>query len=189
MKYLFVFLLWSLPLVSLGQLFDGKLSIFFSDWDVLKSEYLAKTYVADNILTLDTTVQRFYLSSNAKLKKGELISFTYNSEQEKGLLLGFWGGKVNENGVLYNEYSFTHFNYNEAIDFIESIESHLADNADYLNTMQHNLSFLVGDFKFIVSFDVMPHIRVFWNGFDAYWNFGAFKNTKFNMNKKLKLKN
>jgi hypothetical protein len=188
MKYLFVLLSIFFTQSFCAQYNPLSGSIFYKEFSKVHTEYIAKAYVAEQILTPTGTAQKFYVDAVTAATSGELTCLVYKADGKKGLLFGFWGKKVNENGLLINQYSFTHLEYGRALKLLESLEKILADNFQYAvsDEPEQELIIRIEDFDFLIHLDHTPVLRVIWNGFDSEWRVSELKRTKKRLLKKLK---
>ena len=89
------------------------------DWSKETAVYYAKEFLFRNILDktdFTDSVAIFDIIPLAAANSGELTTIFYRTTDGKkdGLILSFWGDKVNEYGVLLKEYSYINLDKNAA---------------------------------------------------------------------------
>lgn len=154
------------------------------------SLYNAKIFVMNEVLGPATQVVKFEIDPLAASNSGELTTLVYRcSEKAKeGLILGFYGNRWNDAGVVYQAYAFKNMPLADANDFIEKIEKITRENFKYLDSDNdnNNIYFSFKDITIMVyAKALITKLRVFWNGFDAEWEWTTFMKTKKRLAKKL----
>jgi hypothetical protein len=146
------------------------------------SLFRAKAFVMKHILGETNDVIKFDVDPLVASNSGELTTLVYkcDTKSKVGLLLGFNGTRWNEAGVVYQEYSFKNLPINEANEFCEKIEIALKVNSSYLEKDHdnNNIYFNYNDLSILMysgSFGI--RLRVFWNGYDAEWDYSSFTKT------------
>lgn len=153
-----------------------------------ESLYRAKAYIMQR-LGVTTQPTRFQAFALAAATSGELTSLVYSSSQDaqkSGLLLTFYGGFVNEQGVRYQAYAFKEFNKAQSEELMAKLDAVLKSAPLELIGDNANLYFSYDDVTFLVysSASSEPRVRVFWGQFDSEWNAGAIHKTANRMTKK-----
>ena len=152
--------------------------------------YKAKQYVMSNILEGGSTAVEFQIDPLAAASSGELTSLVYKSENQNrsGMVLGFYGSRWNEAGVIYQAYAFKDLNEEKAIEILNILEETIDKNTKFLNSDRdvNNIFFEYDDMTFLIYISGSIKIRVFWNDFDAEWESTAFNRTKRRFEKKIK---
>ena len=152
------------------------------DWSKETAVYYAKEFLFRNILDktdFTDSVAIFDIIPLAAANSGELTTIFYRTTDGKkdGLILSFWGDKVNEYGVLFKEYSYINFDKNKAILMLDLIKTSIKNNTIYWKENEDtNLLIKFEDFNFVVTKSTNGYIiRVFWKDFDATWEKTSFE--------------
>ncbi len=145
--------------------------------------YKAKSFVMNDVIGLSDKTIKFEIDPLAASVSGQLTSLVYVCSEKnlEGLIMGFYGERWNENGVVYQSYAFRNFSKSNAIELLNKIEKLINENSDYLSQNQdnNNLYFKYEDCLFLIYKDYnIIKIRAFWNNFDSDWEYSAFKRTK-----------
>lgn len=152
--------------------------------------YKAKDYVMKQIIGVDKTLIKFDIDPLAAASSGEMTSLVYGCEEKdlSGLVLGFYGDRWNDVGVIYQAYAFKNFPKNKALDILSKIDAYIDDESKYLSedSDNNNMFFQYDDMTFLIYRDGGVKIRVFWNGFDSEWESTAFGRTKRRFERKIK---
>lgn len=144
--------------------------------------YRAKAFIMDHILGKTNDALKFDVDPLVASNSGELTTLVYkcDTKSKVGLLLSFNGARWNEAGVIYEEYSFKDLPIKEAKEFCEKVEIALKINSDYLEKdhNNNNVFFKYNDIS-ILMFNLASgtKLRVFWNGYDAEWDYSSFTKT------------
>ena len=138
----------------------------------------------------DETV-RFEIDPLAASNSGELTTLVYRSENKKqeGLILGFYGTNWNSSGIVYTGYAFKNIPYKEANEMLDKIEQATRENFKFIQDDHdnNNIYFHFQDITFLVyTKDGNIKLRVYWNDFDAEWEWSTYKKTKKRLERKLK---
>lgn len=145
------------------------------------SLYRAKAFIMHHILGKTNDALKFDVDPLVASNSGELTTLVYkcDSKSKVGLLLGFNGSRWNEAGVTYQEFSFKNLPINEAKEFCEKIEIALKVNEDYLEKDHdnNNIFFTYSDINILMYKGASTKLRVFWNGYDAEWEYSSFTKT------------
>ena len=165
--------------------------IFAKDYSKEQSLYHAKTFVIQSVLGETTEIVKFEAYPLVAASSGNLTTLVYKceSKNESGLILGFYGNKWNESGVIYQGYAFKDLPLQKANEFLEKIELAESENYKYLveKPDNNNVYFKYDDITILIFFGNYGNkLRVYWNGFDSEWDFEEFKKTKKRLSKKLK---
>jgi hypothetical protein len=157
------------------------------------SEYRAKTYLIEQVLKDSSAVKLFEVDALASAMSGELTTLVYRSftDNKDGLILGFYGDYWSEqSGVAYQGYNFRHYEKSDALVFLNRLKSVALSNKDFLykELNENNLFFEHDDMKIVVyamCTDCFRY-RIYWDGFDALWDYDALNKTIKRLNKALK---
>ena len=126
----------------------------------------------------------------AAASSGELSSLVYGCDEKNlsGLVLGFYGNRWNDAGVVYQAYAFKNLPKDKALEILSKIDKYIDDESKYLSadTDNNNMYFQYDDMTFLIYRDGSVKIRVFWNGFDSEWESTAFGRTKRRFERKIK---
>ncbi|MCX7551544.1 hypothetical protein [Xanthomarina sp. F2636L] len=160
-----------------------------NEWKQENSLTRAKSFLLKNVLGTNNNVLKFSLSPLEDSKSGELTTLIYKCEElnKSGMILSFWGDYWNEYGVIYKGYDFKNLEKEQAILFLNKIQSIIDENLEYLreDSNNNNISFEFDDMQIVITSYVGYKIRVFWNGFDSTWDWKAFENTKEKFDEKI----
>jgi len=146
------------------------------------SLYRAKAFIMHHILGQTNDALKFDVDPLVASNSGELTTLVYKCDikSKVGLLLGFNGARWNETGVVYQEYSFKDLPVKEAKEFCEKVEIALKVNSDYLgkDNDNNNIFFNYNDISILMyNGSYGTKLRVFWNGYDAEWDYSSFTKT------------
>ena len=102
--------------------------------------YNSKNFLFKNVLGSTTEVVKFEIIPLAAASSGELTTLLYKceSKQKEGLVLGFYGNYWNDAGVLYQGYAFKNFEKDQAIEFLNKIQTAIEDNKKFINDEADN---------------------------------------------------
>ena len=184
------FLLFSSVLSA--QISAYKYGLFAKEFSKDIALYRAKEFVMNDVLGESTgDVVKFQIDALAASNSGELTTLSYKceSKNKEGLVLGFYGSRWNDAGVIYTSFGFKNLPYNDAVNLISKIENAIDENSKYLddNHDNNNLYLKIDDITVLIYQQFTDvKIRVFWNGFDAEWMQTEFAKTKRRMLRKLK---
>ena len=187
------FALFLVANISFGQISMSN-TIFAKSYSKEVSLYKSKSYVIDKIIGSSSDPVQFEIDPLAATSSGELTSLVYecNSKKLEGLLFAFYGDYWNDAGVVYQGYGFKNFNKEDALSMLSKIDKIINENMDYLvfDRDNNNLYFNFQDLTFLIYQDKFMNtkLRVFWNTFDADWDYSAFVKTKKRLERKLKTK-
>lgn len=153
--------------------------------------YKAKDFVMHDVIGCENEVIKFKIDPLAAAVTGELTSLVYSCEQKQmsGLVLGFYGTRWNDAGVIYQSYAYIHLPEKEALELLAKIDAIKDQYSDYLRSDldNNNVFFEYDDMTFLIFIDYSGlTIRVFWNEFDAEWESLAFDRTKKRFEKRIK---
>jgi len=145
--------------------------------------YYSKSYLFKNILGSTPEVEKFSIIPLAAASSGELTTLIYRCENKllDGLILGFYGNYWNDAGVAYQGFCFKNLNKDQAIEFLNKIQTAINVNTKYLSedTDNNNIFFKYDDIDVLIWANPTAYsIRLFWNGFDSSWEQTAFERTK-----------
>ncbi|WP_289022633.1 hypothetical protein [uncultured Salegentibacter sp.] len=151
--------------------------------------YKAKDFVMSNLIDVSTSPTKFEIDPLAAASSGELTSLMYTCDEQNvsGLVLGFFGDRWNESGVIYQAYAFKNLTKEDAFEILSKLEMLMDDHYRYLvsDSDTNNLSFEYDDMTFLLYRNGGTKIRVFWNGFDAEWEETAFNRTRRRFERKI----
>ena len=188
-RLLFIFLF--LFNIAQGQVRQNGNIIFAKEFSKEIALYTAKTFVAHEILENKGSIVRFEIDPLAAASSGELTTLVYKcpSQNKTGLVLGFYGSRWNDAGIIFQSYGFKDLPIIKANEFIDKIESSFTDNSKYLNEDldNNNISFNYDDIKILIY--AVPNgikLRIYWNDYDSEWYYSEFKKTQKRLSKKLK---
>lgn len=188
LKLLLVILLFSN--ISYAQISVGSGVYFAKEFSKKKALYKAKEFVMTEVIGVEKTLIKFDIDPLAATSSGELTSLVYSckSKNISGLVLGFYGNRWNESGVLYQLYAFKNLEEVEALEILSKIEKYINDESKYLSSDldNNNIYFKHDDMTFLIYNDGSIKIRVFWNGFDSEWGITAFGRTQRRFERKIK---
>ncbi|MBS7230770.1 hypothetical protein KHA90_07020 [Flavobacterium psychroterrae] len=153
--------------------------------------YNSKNFLFKDVLGSTTEIVQFEIIPLAAASSGELTTLLYKceSKQKEGLVLGFYGNYWNDAGVLYQGYAFKNFEKNEAIEFLNKIQTAIEDNKKFINDQadNNNIFFKYDDIDVLIYSSSQNYtIRLFWKGFDSSWEKTAFDRSKRRFEKKIK---
>lgn len=153
--------------------------------------YNSKNFLFKDILGSTNEIVQFEIIPLAAASSGELTTLLYKceSKQKEGLVLGFYGNYWNDAGVLYQGYAFKNFERNQAIEFLNKIQTAIEDNKKFINDQadNNNIFFKYDDIDVLIYSSSQTYtIRLFWSGFDSSWEKTAFDRSKRRFEKKIK---
>lgn len=150
--------------------------------------YYSKNFLFKNVLGITSEIVPFEVIPLAAASSGELTTLLYKceSKQKEGLILGFYGNYWNNAGVVYQGYNFKNFDKDQAIEFLNKIQTAIDENRKFMNedANNNNIYFRYDDIDVLIWSSSM--IRLFWNGFDSSWEITAFDRSKRRFEKKIK---
>ena len=167
-------------------------SFFFAkEFSKDQTLYYGKTFIVNEVLGKKKDVVQFYLDPLAAANSGELTTLVYKceSQNKEGLILGFYGSRWNNAGVNYLSYGFKELPINDANELLDRIEMEIDKNSKFLQKNQdnNNVYFSVKDITVLLyqaTYSIV--MRLYWNGYDAEWEWSAYNKTKKRLAKKLK---
>jgi hypothetical protein len=177
-------LLLSIGLLTAGLMTYGQQSggLFAQEYSKELTEFMAKEFIINEVLNVpNKEVIDFEIYSLTAAKSGELTTVIYNCKalNKRGLVLVFWNSYINEFNLKYKGYAFRNFDFEDAKQFLESIEIVMEQKKNLINYDNENLSknaiFKWDDIVFVFyKGDLVTStsnlIRVFWKGLDSGWN-------------------
>jgi hypothetical protein len=143
--------------------------------------YRAKEFLMLNVLDTNDTSVEFELTPLVAESSGELTTIIFKCEEQNksGLLIGFFNDQwIYPTGVPVESYSFKVFYEDEAIEFINLINTEVEKSWKFLREDWDNNNLIVSyqDVRLIIwTKSTAPTIRVFWKGYDAEWRNSSFK--------------
>lgn len=143
--------------------------------------YKAKAFLMQEIFDSTDNLVLFEVDALAASSSGELTSLAYvcKSNKKEGLLLGFYGNFWNDQGVIYQGYGFKNLTKETTIELLNKISKTIEENQlSMTNNNNINVFFWYNDLTILISYFAQIKIRVFWNDFDAEWEYTAFTRTK-----------
>lgn len=151
--------------------------------------YRAKEFLIEEVLGKSPGVIKYSIDPLAATKSGELTSLVYQCDEKKqeGLILGFFGDRWNEAGVVYQSFAFKHLPKVSAIEILTKLGDIIKENSKYLDADDdnNNIYFHYEDITFLIYRDGSVKIRAFWMDYDAEWEMIAYKRTRRRLLKKL----
>lgn len=172
-----------------GDIYDPIAGVFKKEFNKQNTEYLAKTYISTKVLTPTSEPQKFHIEALSAAASGELTCLYYECGSQNGLVFGFWGKKVNPNGLYVNQYEFTHMEGEKALKLLEDLQDIAELHHDYLmkEPIKNNIIVHLEEFDFIIYLNLSETFRVMWNGFDADWKNSEYDKTKKRLKKALNI--
>ena len=174
MKKLIIFLI--LAMVNYGLLAQIITSNTDRPYNKKLAHYKAKEYLIYNVFADDNTnineTVGFNIDPLSSSLSGDLISLVYDCDQKnkKGLLIGFFSNSY---------YNFKNIPQAKAKELFKIIEKEIEKNKIVLRDSKTlNYYFKFDDFTILMYDDNGLLMRVFWNDYDALWNFSAFRKAK-----------
>lgn len=100
--------------------------LFVKEYNKEQALYLAKEFLMKEVIGVDTGIVKFKIDVLSGSTSGELTALVYICEQKKlqGLVLGFFGNKQTDAGVIYQEYSFKNINQEKTQENLLKLRSH-----------------------------------------------------------------
>ena len=146
--------------------------------------YRAKFFLIENVFGSSEQYKKLYIDPLAASKSTEITSIYYESENKKGLLLGFfddfWDSSGSGRG--FQGYAYKNIDFDNALSLLNKIEEIIDEEKKYLNADDNeNNIFFKEDDIIIVIYREGPfagRIRLLWDGFDGEWENTAFRRTK-----------
>lgn len=156
------------------------------------SLYKAKSFVISEIIGQHSSgMIEFKIDPLAASNSGEITSLVYRCESlhKEGLILGFYGDRWNDAGVIYKSYAFKNLPVEDAREFIDRIEQ-VYDSAFKFMQADNDNNNVYFSFEGIgiLMYSTSPGIklRIYWDNFDSEWQWSEFAKTEKRLNKKLK---
>jgi len=176
--------------ISFSQISESTGLYFAKEFSKDQALYKAKDYVMTKVIGVDNALVKFDIDPLAAASSGELTSLVYGCDEKNlsGLVLGFYGNRWNESGVVYQAYAFKNFPKNKALEILSKLDNYIDNESKYLSadSNNNNMFFKYDDMTFLIYRDGSVKIRVFWNGFDSEWESTAFGRTKRRFERKTK---
>jgi len=172
---------------QVSQSFD----IFFAkEFSKDISLFKAKSYLIREVIKTSDNTTQFEAIPLAASNSGELTTLLYKCESQKkeGLILGFYGDYTNDAGVMYQGYAFKNFDKEQALMFLNKIDSEINQHEKFLkeNNDNNNIIFEFDDLDIIIWTTNNSYLmRIYWNGFDSSWDQTSYERTKRRFNKKI----
>lgn len=164
------------------------------EFDKTQAQFLGKKYIYEKILEHKDEITPFVADPLSAAQSGQIVTIYYNSpnQNKEGLVIGFFGNYVSQEGVPFKGYSFKNLNKSDALNFINKVQSAIDSNEKYLKSNKdNNIGFTFQDMTIIISTSSQTayEIRMFWKGFDSTMDAFTFSRTKNRFNYNLKNKN
>lgn len=192
MRYLILTMIIALS-TNLNSQYNYTHGLFHKEFSKEQTEFLARTYMATDVLEPKELPQTFNLDAVTATESGQLTCLVYDGDCGKGLLLAFWGTQTTEFGTNYNSYSFTHLPEEDARKMLVRLEAEVdnyrRNNTNIMGNSNTNVVFKIDDISFIIYSQSGLKIRVLWNGFESEWGAYEMSNTKKKFDRKLNIKN
>jgi hypothetical protein len=178
--------------ISFSQVSESTGIYLTKDFSKEAALYKAKDYVMTQVIGVEQRLIKFDIDPLAAASSGELTSLVYGCEEKElsGLVLGFYGSRWNDAGVVYQAFAFKNLPEENALEILSKLDKFIDDESKYLSadSDNNNMFFKYDDMTFLIYRDGSVKIRVFWNGFDSEWESSAFGRTKRRFERKLKKK-
>lgn len=159
------------------------------EWSKAVALFRGKQFLFESVLGGQSKVIQFNLDPLAAAKSDELTTLVYRCDDlnKSGLILGFFGNYINENGVNYDGYGFKHLSKEKAEQFLEKIQLAMDNNSDFLKDDydNNNIYFQFDDITVLIYKKVDYVIRLFWRGFDSTWENSAYQRSKRRFGRKI----
>ena len=167
-------------------------SWFAKSYSKTEALHKAKAFLLQDILRVGASVVQVSIDALAATDSGELTSLVYESQQSRGLVLGFFNWSWKDSGAVYQRYAFKHFPEESARTLLAKLDSVLEEQDKYISADKdnNNATFVYEDVLFVVYWDADGGagkvVRAFWNGFDSEWTTTALNRTRKRFEKKLR---
>ena len=115
--------------------------------------YKAKAFVMNEVFGVSDKPIKFELDPLAASMSGELTSLAYKCSEKnmEGLVLGFYGDRWNDAGVIYQSYAFKNLPKPAAIELLNKIQSVIDAYSGYLGqTSDNNVYYKYEDMTFLI---------------------------------------
>jgi hypothetical protein len=190
--------LTALMMLSFGKIGFSQISVAkggvltAKEWSKDMSLYKAKTFVINEIIGQGaTSVIEFKIDALVASNSGELTTLVYKCEtmNKEGLILGFYGERWNEAGVIFQSYAFKDLPIHDATEFINKIDQAYDSSFKFISADNdnNNVYFTYKDIGVLMYHSGSgSRFRIYWNGFDAEWQIGEFDRTEKRFAKKIK---
>jgi hypothetical protein len=176
--------------ISFSQVSTSTGLYFAKEFSKEEALYKAKDYLMTQVIGVEKNLIKFDIDPLAAASSGELTSLVYGCDKKNlsGLILGFYGYKWNEAGVVYQAYAFKNFPEDKALEILSKLDQYIDEESKYLSSDSdnNNMFFQYEDVTFLIYRGIGTKIRVFWNGFDSEWESTAFGRTKRRFERKIK---
>lgn len=173
--------------------YSNNRSLFAKEYSKEECLFKSKNFVITEILGGYTTnINKVVMEPLTASNSGELTTVYYKSEDQnkEGLVLGFFGSRWNEAGVIFTSYDFKNLPKDVALEVMNKLRNATVENQKYLSdpnsNNERNLYFKNGDISFIIYYDLSYKIRVLWDDFDATWDYKSFEKTLKRFNNRIK---
>ena len=156
MKYRFTFFLIILTnAIAFSQIATNSHNSFYAkEFSKDIALFNAKSYLFKTVLGTSTDIIQFEIIPLAAASSGELTTLLYKCEkkQKEGIVLGFYGTKWNDAGVIYTGYGFKNFEKDQAIEFLNKIQKAVNENTKFLDkdTDNNNIFFEFEDIDVLI---------------------------------------
>lgn len=176
--------------ISFSQISESTGIYFAKEFSKDQALYKAKDYVMKNVIGIEKKLIKFDIDPLAAASSGELTSLVYSCDEKNlsGLVLGFYGSRWNDAGVVYQAYAFKNLPEMNALEILSKLDKYIDEESKYLSadSDNNNMFFQYDDMTFLIYRDGSVKIRIFWNGFDSEWESTAFGRTKRRFKRKIK---
>ena len=94
--------------ISFSQVSKSTGLYFAKDFSKDQALYKAKDYVMKQVIGVEKKLIKFDIDPLAAASSGELTSLVYGCDEKNlsGLVLGFYGSRWNDAGIVYQAYAF-----------------------------------------------------------------------------------
>ena len=190
MNFRILFISLLISTISFSQVSVNSGVYFAKEFSKDQALYKAKDYVMKNVIGIEKKLLKFDIDPLSAASSGELTSLVYSCDEKNlsGMVLGFYGSRWNDTGVVYQAYAFKNLPKENALEVLSKLDKYIDDESKYLSadSDNNNMFFQYDDMTFLIYRDGSVKIRVFWNGFDSEWESTAFKGTKRRFERKIK---
>jgi hypothetical protein len=179
-----------LHLTAISQFSKSIAPFFAKEFNKETALFKAKVFVLKEVLGSSTGVVKFEIDPLAAANSGELTSLAYKCESKgkQGLILGFFGNRWNDAGVVYQTYEFLNLPLPKAKEILAKLDTVIEENYKFTTAEDdaNNIYFQIDDLVFLICHKMEgTKIRVLWNNFDSEWDYTAYKRTKKRLEKQM----
>ena len=150
--------------ISFSQISESTGIYFAKEFSKDQALYKAKDYVIKKVIGIEEKLISFDFDPLAAASSGELTSLVYSCDEKNlsGLVLGFYGNRWNDAGVVYQVYAFKNLPEKNALEILSKLDKYIDDESKYLSSdSDNNMFFQYDDMTFLIYRDGTVKIRVF----------------------------